>query len=61
MKPKILGPDDGERLVIHGANIMTFKAIAEDAAGQYSLCHYEAVAGWPGPELHAHSDFEEAF
>lgn len=61
MKPIILGPADGERLVIHGANIMTFKATAANTSNHYSLCHYEAVAGWPGPEPHTHADFEEAF
>ncbi len=61
MKPVIQGPDDGERLAIHGANVMTFKATAADTGSRYSLCHYEAAAGWPGPEPHTHTDFEEAF
>ena len=61
MKPIILGPTEGERLVIHGANVMTFKAVEQDTSAHFSLCHYEAAAGWPGPEPHTHPDFEEAF
>jgi mannose-6-phosphate isomerase-like protein (cupin superfamily) len=61
MSELILGPGEGERLVLHGANVMTFKATGSDTGGNYSLCHYEAVPGWPGPELHIHEDFEEAF
>ena len=61
MKPTILGPDDGERMIIHGSNVMTFKALEESTGGHYSLCHYEAEAGWPGAEIHSHPGFEEAF
>ena len=61
MNPIALGPNDGERLLIHGGNTMTFKAVGSDTGGQYSLCRYEARAGWPGPQTHAHPDFEEAF
>jgi quercetin dioxygenase-like cupin family protein len=61
VNPIILGPTEGERLLIHGGNVMTFKAIGSDADGRYSLCHYEARPHWPGPESHTHPDFEEAF
>ena len=60
-KPVVLSAAEGERLLIHGGNLMTFKATVADTGGRYSLCHYEARRGWPGPEPHVHADFEEAF
>jgi mannose-6-phosphate isomerase-like protein (cupin superfamily) len=61
VNPIIHGPTGGERLHIHGGNTMTFKAVGSDTGGKYSLCHYEARPGWPGPQTHVHPDFEEAF
>jgi quercetin dioxygenase-like cupin family protein len=61
MEPVILGPDEGERLDIHGTNVMTFKALPADTDGRYTMCRYEAAPSWPGTAVHTHPDFEEAF
>jgi mannose-6-phosphate isomerase-like protein (cupin superfamily) len=58
--PILLSPGAGEVLRAAG-NTLLIKAAAEQTAGRLSVVEYEAPAGHPGPPLHTHAGFDEAF
>jgi mannose-6-phosphate isomerase-like protein (cupin superfamily) len=58
--PVVLPPGDGELLRAAG-NVLSLKLTAEQSRGSLTVVEYEAPAGYPGPPLHVHPAFDEAF
>jgi mannose-6-phosphate isomerase-like protein (cupin superfamily) len=57
----VLDPDSGERAIdIAGADV-TILASSEHTAGTISVLRYTAPAHFPGPPLHIHPRFDEAW
>jgi quercetin dioxygenase-like cupin family protein len=58
--PLIQSLDDAPGGDVLGGAIHT-RVRSEDTAGQYGLIEQVVPAGFPGPPLHVHPDFEETF
>jgi quercetin dioxygenase-like cupin family protein len=59
-RPVVSRPSEGERLTL-GATVVTIKLACEHTGGALSLLDYEVPASSPGPPLHVHPGFDEAF
>ena len=59
-RSQVIQPGGGERLSI-GAATVTVKLSGDHTAGTLALIDYEVPAGFPGPPLHAHPDYDELF
>jgi quercetin dioxygenase-like cupin family protein len=56
----IVPADGGEHLAVGGGRLRIALA-GEDSGGSLALLEYEVPAGFPGPPLHVHPDFDEVF
>jgi mannose-6-phosphate isomerase-like protein (cupin superfamily) len=54
------GMNTPEQLVI-GANVVRILVSSEDSEGRLAVLEYDVPAGFPGPPLHVHPDFDEHF
>src|ERR1700712_4054153 len=57
----VLGPGEGEKLVVRNGSELIFKAVAASTGGAFSLHERRVPAGGRRPPAHTHPDRVEAF
>jgi quercetin dioxygenase-like cupin family protein len=57
----VLGPGEGEKLVVRKGSELVFKAVAASTGGAFSLHERRVPAGGRRPPAHTHPDRVEAF